>query len=39
LETYREVLGKDMSLILTTDSPLFRLLKSPTVNTESINSD
>ena len=35
LETYREVLSSDMSLILTTDSPLFRLLKSPTVLDES----
>ena len=32
LETYREVLAKDMSLILTTDSPLFRLLKSPNIS-------
>ncbi len=38
LETYREVLAKDMSLILTTDSPLFRLLKSPTVSTDSTSS-
>ena len=28
LETYRQVLNSDMSMILTTDSPLFRLLKS-----------
>ena len=28
LETYREVLSKDVSLVLTTDSPLFRLLKA-----------
>ena len=35
LETYREVLAKDMSLILTTDSPLFRLLKSPSVSSDS----
>ena len=28
LETYREVLTSDISLILTTDSPLFGLLKS-----------
>tara|TARA_B100002019_G_scaffold109395_1_gene94017 strand:+ start:659 stop:1633 length:975 start_codon:yes stop_codon:yes gene_type:complete len=28
LETYREVLSQDVSLVLTTDSPLFRLLKS-----------
>ena len=38
LETYREVLAKDMSLILTTDSPLFRLLKAPTVSTDSTSS-
>ena len=28
LETYREVLSNDVSLVLTTDSPLFRLLKA-----------
>jgi len=28
LETYKEVLSEDVSLVLTTDSPLFRLLKS-----------
>ena len=28
LETYKEVLSDDVSLVLTTDSPLFRLLKS-----------
>ena len=38
LETYREVLAKDMSLILTTDSPLFRLLKSPKVSSDSNSS-
>ncbi len=38
LETYREVLAKDMSLILTTDSPLFRLLKSPEFTVESDSS-
>ena len=38
LETYREVLAKDMSLILTTDSPLFRLLKSPSVSSDSNES-
>ena len=27
-QTYREVLSNDVSLVLTTDSPLFRLLKS-----------
>ena len=27
LETYRDVLSSDVSLVLTTDSPLFRLLK------------
>ena len=32
LETYKEVLSKDMSLILTTNSPLFRLLKSPEIS-------
>lgn len=39
LETYREVLGNDMSLILTTDSPLFRLLKSPMISSGSSSSD
>ena len=39
LETYREVLGNDMSLILTTDSPLFRLLKSPMISSGSSNPD
>jgi len=34
LETYREVLSKDVSLVLTTDSPLFRLLKSTEVSEE-----
>ncbi|MEC8012793.1 MAG: protease modulator HflC [Verrucomicrobiota bacterium] len=38
LETYREVLAKDMSLILTTDSPLFRLLKFPSVSSDSNES-
>jgi len=28
LETYRDVLSSDVSLVLTTDSPLFRLLKA-----------
>ena len=28
LETYREILDSDVSLILTTDTPLFHLLKS-----------
>ena len=28
LETYREVMKSDISLVLTTDSPLFKLLKS-----------
>ena len=28
LDTYRETLGRDSTLILTTDSDLFRLLKS-----------
>jgi membrane protease subunit HflC len=28
LETYRDVLSSDVTLVLTTDSPLFRLLKS-----------
>ena len=39
LETYREVLGNDMSLILTTDSPLFRLLKSSLGSSNSSSSD
>ena len=39
LETYREVLGNDMSLILTTDSPLFRLLKSPMISSGSNSSE
>ena len=30
LETYREILDSDTSLILTTDSPLFQLLKTIT---------
>jgi len=34
LETYRDVLSSDVSLVLTTDSPLFRLLKA-TSNSES----
>jgi len=34
LETYRDVLSSEVSLVLTTDSPLFRLLKA-TSNSES----
>ena len=34
LETYREVLSSDVSLVLTTDSPLFRLLKSTEMSEE-----
>ena len=32
LETYRDVLSSDVSLVMTTDSPLFRLLKSTEVS-------
>jgi len=34
LETYREVLSADVSLVLTTESPLFRLLKSTDISEE-----
>ena len=32
LETYKDVLSDEVSLVLTTDSPLFRLLKSTEVS-------
>ena len=34
LETYREVLTSDISLVLTTDSPLFALFKSFSITLE-----
>jgi len=37
LETYREVLSDDVSLVLTTESPLFRLLKSTEESTSSVS--
>ena len=38
LETYRDVLSSDVSLILTTDSPLFELLKSSNLSKSSSGS-